>query len=373
MATGILLKVKHLIWPFSSGNNSENSVQQRHYAGSSEPSTSSTQPSPAKKKAVTTDSELNTTTADVAKRNEVGTKLRQEFYQAVFLSDTIGTKKLSVPETLVLQVVEDNLKSPDYRIKAVPRLPSVVPQLLKSLRDPNSSANQYVDIIKQDPVIASTVLKMANSAYFNPSNQYIDSFQRAVVTLGIQGLRSLLSTAVMQPIIHCKSTYFMQFGKKLWNHSLCCAVACQILANQRGQDPFKAYLLGLSHDIGKITLFTQLVKQFKLNEEEKTPPVHAFIKLMDKIDLELSYCVAKDWGFPEDILKGMKDQIQNDRFDTMSSLGMTLYQANQACEAYLLNRAEKLSDQEAAQLLESLKLPADLYEQLDTLFIAAGH
>jgi hypothetical protein len=135
--------------------------------------------------------------------------LEFEFYQAIFQSEVRRQSVLSVPEKLAVQVVEDTLKSAEQRNKAIPRLPSVVPQLLKSLRDPKASADSFVDIIRQDPVIASAVLKMANSAYFNPTRTRIDSFQRAVTTLGIQGLRSILSSAVMQPIIHCKSPFFM--------------------------------------------------------------------------------------------------------------------------------------------------------------------
>lgn len=342
--TGIIQKVKHLIWP-------------------------KTLDQPPKKPVIcaTNARQAKPTNTERSEALDLG----RDFHQQIFMSDTLHTNKLTVPETLVLQVVEDNLKSQDYRLKAVPRLPSVVPQLLQSLRDPDSCATQYVDIIKQDPVIASAVLKLANSVYFNPSSSSIDSFQRAVVTLGLEGLRSLLSAAVMQPIIQCKSTYFVQFGKKLWDHSLCCAVCCQISSTQHGVDPFKAYLMGLVHDIGKITIFTQLAQQFKLNAEQQ-PPAHAFVKLMDKTDLELSYCIAKDWGFPEDILQGLKDQKHKQQSNKMSKEGKLLFLSNQVCEIYFLYKTGRYNEQEANSLLEQLPVPTELFEQLDSLYIQAG-
>ncbi len=342
-SAGLFQKIKRMLWP------------KPHDRDTEFVKTSQTNGNPAKAE-------------DTPLIDTVDLDLGNAFHQAIFSSDELHTTKLSVPETLILQVVESNLKSSNYRLKAVPRLPSVVPQLLKSLRDPDSSADQYVDIIKQDPVIASAVLKMANSTYFNPSGSNIDSFQRAVVTLGLQGLRSLLSAAVMQPIIQCKSTYFVQFGKKLWEHSLCCAVCCQLLCEQYEIDPFKAYLLGLVHDIGKITIFTQLAQQFKLNAEQQ-PPAHAFVQLMDKMDLQLSYWIAKDWGFPDDILQGLRDQKEAQAHNKMSNEGKLLFLANQACEAYLLHKNDRYSEQEVAILLEKLALPSNLFEQLDTLYI----
>jgi HD-like signal output (HDOD) protein len=267
-----------------------------------------------------------------------------------------------------VQVVEDSLKSAEQRNKAIPRLPTVVPQLLKSLRDPKASADSFVDIIRQDPVIASAVLKMANSAYFNPTRTRIDSFQRAVTTLGIQGLRSILSSAVMQPIIQCKSPFFIHFGKKLWDHSLCCAVSCQVIATQEGHEPFKAYLTGLIHDIGKITVFTQLTQQLKLNPDEKKPPAHVFVHLMEKFSAELSYWIAKDWGFPDDIVNAIKAQIGVKDPSQLAGMGSMLYRANQASVAYMLMNQHVLTESQAQMLLMKAKLPDDLFAQLDTVY-----
>lgn len=338
--TGILDKVKHLIWPSSPSKPSPSEQRNRQ------------------KKSASTGTQAA----------ETSINLSNEFYQGIFLSETLFSTETTVPQSLVLQVVEDKLKGAEFRNKAIPRLPSVVPQLLRSLRDPKSSANEYVAIIKQDPVIAAAVLKMANSAYFNPANQRIDSFQRAVVALGIEGLRSLLSTAVMQPIIQCKSHYFVHFGKKLWDHSLCCAVSCQIIAPKQGQDPFKAYLTGLIHDIGKITIFTQLSQQFKLNKSDNKPPAHAFVKLMDKMGMELSYAIAKDWSFPDEITKAIKEQIGANDSSRLSPLGDILYRSNQACEAYMLMQAEILSPSQAEMVLQRKNMPDNLFEQLDSIY-----
>lgn len=160
----------------------------------------------------------------------------------------------------------------------------------------------------------------------------------------------------------------MTFGKRLWDHSLCCAVTCQIIAEQTNLDPFKAYLAGLIHDVGKITIFNQLAQQFKLNINQDTPPASAFIILMNSMSCEISYWIAKDWGFPEEVVTALCDQI-NPHNGAMSPLGHCLHTANLATECYAAVRAQVLPAAQAKQLLEKHQLPENLFQQLDSLFM----
>ncbi len=98
--------------------------------------------------------------------------LSAEAMYALFIETILGAEpmhtQLSLPEKLVGQAIEQQLRDPVQRAAAVPRLPTVIPMLMKQLRDPNSSARDHVALITQDPVIATAVLRVANSVYFNP-------------------------------------------------------------------------------------------------------------------------------------------------------------------------------------------------------------
>ncbi len=290
------------------------------------------------------------------------------FYDSV-LGNVEDQKPLTVPQKLVHSVVEKSLNSQQTRIKAVPRLPSVIPRLLQSLRNPQTSANDYVNIINKDPAMSTAVLKLANSVYFNPTTKRITSIETAVVKLGIEGLRSVLSAAVMQPVIHRKSYYYSEFGHKLWTHSLCCAVTCELIAKQRGLEPFKAYLLGLVHDIGKITIFSELSAQFQLNKEMEQPGYAAFVPLMQSISETLSYTVAKDWALPEDITSALEQQINLTDGSHIGPYAHVLYQANLACEIYAIARHNEDHLEAAQQAIEDMALPANLFDKLDSISV----
>ncbi len=286
------------------------------------------------------------------------------FYRSVFgVADSL--EEISEQQNQIASRVEMELKLKDYRGKAVPRLPSVIPRLLRSLRDPDASAVDYVKIINKDPAMSAAVLRLANSAYFNPAGKRIDGIDTAVVKLGIDGLRSVLSAAVMQPIIQRRSPYFSRFGGKLWRHSLDCAVACEILAKRRGLEPYKAYLLGLSHDIGKITVFCELCRQFRSREGQAEPSYGAFSPLMKSFSAKLSSWVAKDWELPEEVIVALQEQVTIDHDSEVSAYGHLLFQANLACEVYACHR--KGDTEMDPALANELSLPQDLFVTLEAL------
>ncbi|VUD68910.1 hypothetical protein TDB9533_04270 [Thalassocella blandensis] len=289
--------------------------------------------------------------------------LQEIYFFYLFPKNT--ESKLTVPQKLVLDMVKTDLQKKEVRQKAVPRLPTVIPKLLRSLRDPDSSVKDYVEIVNKDPVMSAAVLKLANSVYFNPIFKRIDDIERAVVKLGIDGLRSVLSAAVMQPIIQKDSAYFSQTGQKMWLHSLNTAVACEIIAEHRQMERFKVYVMGLVHDIGKTTIFSALCKQFKQNGEEVKPGYNAFVPLMKVLGPAVSYWIAKDWDLPKDICTALAEQTNIQSGSKVSPFAHLLFQANVAAEAYvtLRNQSEPL----AMKLLEELDLPSDLYEKLDQL------
>lgn len=289
--------------------------------------------------------------------------INNAYYFQLFPKNT--EHKLTLPQKLVIDMMKSSLQKKEFRQKAVPRLPSVIPKLLRSLRDPDSSVKDYVEIINKDPVMSAAVLKLANSVYFNPIGRRIDEIEQAVVKLGIDGLRSVLSAAVMQPIIQRESAYYSQTGQKLWLHSLATAVACELIAEHRKLPRFKVYLLGLIHDIGKTTLFSELCKQFKQNSEEEKPGFNAFVPLMKVLGPAVSYWIAKDWELPKEICTALAEQTNVQAGSKVSEFAHLLYQANLVAECYatLRNQNENL----AVNILRELDLPTDLYNKLDLL------
>lgn len=271
---------------------------------------------------------------------------------------------LSSTQKKAIEDVRKRLLNDATRSHSIPRLPSVIPKLLRSLRDPNASAIDYVAIINKDPMMSAAVLKLANTVYFSHGSQRITTIETGVVKLGIEGLRSVLSAAVMQPVIARNSPYFSQFGNQLWQHSLNCAVTCEQIALTQGQEPFKGYLLGLIHDIGMITVFSELCKTLSLDRND-APSYQTFAPLMNELAAPLSHQIAKYWELPEVICHALKEQIGLQGGDHVGQYAHMLFQANLICEVF--NASQYHPPKAVDKLLRSMGLPAQLHTALKEL------
>lgn len=292
----------------------------------------------------------------------IADRIRPLYRQAVFGGDTGSVS--SVPERLVAQTIAQQVRDSSIRRNAVPRLPAIIPLLLQQLRDPNASARDYVAVIRQDPVVAAAVLKIANGVYFNPYGKKIENFEHAVVTLGIEGIRLVLSTAVLQPIVRGQNSKLPQ---KVWDQSLACAVCCQQLAQRLRVDPFKAYLLGLVHDIGVVTLFNQLQLRSVEFLGTQAPSPALLVQLVDELAQPLTYWIAQDWQLPADIVRSLAAQAEahNDKQPVLSGI---LRRANCISEAYLLVQMELLERETLEGFIAQLDCPDNLLQQLDDAF-----
>jgi HD-like signal output (HDOD) protein len=130
-------------------------------------------------------------------------------------------------------------------------------------------------------------------------------------------------------------------------------------------DRYKVYLMGLVHDIGKITLFSELCKQFKLNGASDSPGYSAFAPAMKKTSTHLSYLIACDWDLPLDICEALKQQIGLTGESELSIYGHLLYQANIATELYAMTPISKRKNLDS--LLEEFALPKDFWKTLDSV------
>ena len=299
---------------------------------------------------------------DAAALQHARTLVHPLYRQAVFDCTAGGAN--SVPEKLITQTIAQQVRDASTRRSAVPRLPAIIPLLLQQLRDPNASARNYVAVIRQDPVVAAAVLTIANSAYFNPYRKKIENFEHAVATLGIEGLRFVLSTAVLQPIVRGQHNKVPQ---RVWDHSLACAVCCQQLAQRAHLDPFKAYLLGLVHDVGVVTLFNQL--QLRCTEflGTQAPSSALLLQLVDELAQPLAYWIAQDWQLPAEIVRALaaQSEMPNAREPALSDI---LRCANCISEAYLLVQMGLMERETLQEMMAELACPDNLMRQLDDAF-----
>lgn len=139
-------------------------------------------------------------------------------------------------------------------IRSIPTLPMVLTHLLSTLEDPNSSASDLENIIRNDPALTTKLLAVANSAYYGFREEII-TVSRAVVAVGYTEVRNLCLGLGLMNVLNPSGFQDERTAVQLWLHSVATAdVAGLIAARVRLPAPDVAFTAGLVHDLGIVVM-----------------------------------------------------------------------------------------------------------------------
>ncbi|MCD9460488.1 HDOD domain-containing protein [Marinibactrum halimedae] len=251
--------------------------------------------------------------------------------------------------------------------KIAPRMPSVMPKLMRSLRDKNASTEDIVKIIIQDPLLLSTVLRQVNSAYFNPRKRRVSDIRKAVVHLGMDGLRLVMTAALLQPVIQRQTSFFGEAGKHLWLHSHQVAALAEMLARSRKLDGLDAYLVGLMHEMGRLTLLHEMCRIMSTAGIKVPPPPEALVGMLSENSALLSYRVAQEWELPNTICVALQEQTSMPTEPPPPGIGRLVAEVNVLAEYYCLRNHLNSANREVKRVAEQLMITPDKLETLEHL------
>jgi HD-like signal output (HDOD) protein len=235
------------------------------------------------------------------------------------------------PETeqLILEQVRHLAQNPAVAAELVPRVPELIPKLLRSLRDDSVSTGELASQVAEDVVLVAEVLREANSAYYRPATP-IKTVDAAIMLLGQNGLRMLLARVAFRPVIKLHDAGFARRAAPLvWNHSEKCAVAASLMASALAADIFESCLAGLMQDVGLVVAFRLADR---VCQNGKVPASEAFgVELLAR-SRQLSAVIARHWEFPPKVA----DAIVQAGGEDGSSLAQALDQGDRIAKLRLL-------------------------------------
>jgi HD-like signal output (HDOD) protein len=210
---------------------------------------------------------------------------------------------LAPSEKLILDELARLVESPQSGADLVPRVPAVIPQLLRSLRDDSTSNAELSRQLAQDVVLVAEAIREANSPAYRPAKP-VRTIEAAIMLLGQNGMRMLLARVAFRPIMSNQSGRFAaQVAPQVWRQSEMCALAASMLAQapHSAQDsllranPFEAYLAGLLHHVGLIVAL-RLIDQ--IHTGAAMPCSRQFCAALLPLARLLSARIAALWEFP---------------------------------------------------------------------------
>lgn len=218
----------------------------------------------------------------------------------------------------MIRTASGALSRMEVQARYLPRRPSLLPKLLSAMNSDANSMRDLAAIIGGDPTLLGNLLRVANSVFYRASGKPVESLERAVTRVGTDGIRSVIATALVHPVMASGSGWFAKFPETVWEQTQYAADAAEAHAQQVEKvDGFSARLLALVHGLATNTVFRIVRDEVLLGRSEAARP--AVVKLLEQWVAPTSRRIAATWDLPPEL------QFVLDSPADQSPLGRSLY------------------------------------------------
>ena len=188
---------------------------------------------------------------------------------------------------------------------------------IKELIDNESSTiDDIAEVILIDPALSATILKLANSSFFNYPGK-IDTISKAVLVLGITEVYNLVIayfTTEAFKAIDAPADYLEEF----WERSVDCALLVKYLGGELNvPNSERLFILGLLHNIGEL-----VVQQFSPeqvdNAQVEDLSITPWQKQREVLGFSYGDCsgeLLKIWQLPYSLIEPIRNQDDDDIAD----------------------------------------------------------
>ncbi len=193
--------------------------------------------------------------------------------------------------------------------KDFPAFSRTISILNRASSSETESLSTVSNAILKDISLTNKVLRIVNSAYYSRGGGKISTISRAVIMLGINPVKSLAVSLMLFEHLQNKMQA-SQLMEDAVSSLFSALLANELAVSQRFKQHEEAFLCALLQQLGK------LLVRFYLHEESQAIDRQvaqngldehtAAIKVLGTSYQKLGMAVAREWGFPEQIINSMK-------------------------------------------------------------------
>jgi HD-GYP domain-containing protein (c-di-GMP phosphodiesterase class II) len=208
--------------------------------------------------------------------------------------DYLQKKKTSTIRTLFAEILS-NFKSGKIN---PPVMPQVVREMQSVIEQPKSTPEKLAQVIEKDPTISLRLISVANSPVYRGITQ-IHNVKAAIPRLGLKETLNVVMTIANKNLYETDKVKFKILMDKLWVHALACAYGSKLIAQAlKLDDKEKYFLMGLTHDVGKILL----LKAFTDASKGPSLSMDAIEANLQEAHIGLGSMLLKNWGFDAEFI-----------------------------------------------------------------------
>ncbi|WP_448212875.1 HDOD domain-containing protein [Colwellia sp. MEBiC06753] len=218
----------------------------------------------------------------------------------------------------------------DYALEAQELcvLPDIYLKLSEMLAKDDCTLDELAEVIKLEPAIASTLLKIANSAMFNFPRE-IDNISKALLLLGLKEVSNLVNAYGVTAAFSGVNPDIMNLDK-FWEISVDCALICQYFAKEKKiANRDSIFLSGLFHNLGELAIvhIEPSKVQFCESYSKTETPWQRQSEAFGFTFADVSAALLELWQLPASIIKPITD-FNNAYQDEVSEESNLLYVAS---------------------------------------------
>lgn len=179
----------------------------------------------------------------------------------------------------------------------LPPIPETATQVMQLCQQEDTDAARLSAVIHADPTIASSVLRVANSAAYG-GQVPCSSLQQAVSRLGMQAIIEIALAISMRSRLFASDTCATLLSA-LWQHSVLTAFFTKEIARLRRRNVEVAFLCGLLHDVGKALLLNNV--DAVGSEQVKVMPMADLLEAVHEHHIYAGLLLAAEWSLPDQV------------------------------------------------------------------------
>ncbi|MEL7640581.1 MAG: HDOD domain-containing protein [Solidesulfovibrio sp.] len=190
-----------------------------------------------------------------------------------------------------------------------PPLPEAYLALRRVAQNPMSSTADVAAALSMDPSLAAYVLRLANSALYNPAAK-VETVTRAVSVIGLGEIETMAAGSMLTRLFDKPPRPDLLALDEFWRHAVAVGMLARALAERVGERGGERYFVaGLLHDIGRLVLTVaepDMAALVLARASAKNLPTTAAERLELGFDhAALGGRIAEKWRLPETLCQAV--------------------------------------------------------------------
>lgn len=192
----------------------------------------------------------------------------------------------------------------------LPSFPDIAARVQRVLEDPAAASVRVALVVGSDAALAARILRLANSAFLNPTALQIKDLKVALTRLGHQLVRcTAVAFALQQMTLGSSEADIRPQLKELWrNGALVASIAFVLARETRAANPEEALMTGLMHNIGQLYITLRAPRRSELRVG-----IQAWADVVRDCHPRIASSILRHWEFPPTIVAAVGDQNSWDR------------------------------------------------------------